>query len=364
MSEGKLDPTIIQTFEVKPAHLYVHEGEDTTNEEFRSARKMITENNIELDGPLAFGIQMARQEIINVEKEFGVEVKDARSMKVYILPETVFREVVKTLTKEDVGDTFAFHIQDLGGIVLQDEGGSVCFRASVVYHEFVHKFFDKHVQSYAKVKSPITHRMGKSYNYRRSGLSVEQIKRTGDLPTTEFRGDFLNELGNYLEQQRFMSLLIGRSEFHEEKELRNELLKKLRLTKPDDAWDVKARREDGGVSLLRLTQENIYPDENGELDLTRPIFYIQFATDLGKVCDPENNGKQFRDLLIRAKIDPSKQNDLRNLIDSKLEEGFYTKLKEAEYDTNDNFLDLLAQIQNVLYPNLKYSDLIIPEPPK
>lgn len=362
MSEGKLDPTVIQIFEVKPAHLYINDGETTSRDEMTAVRKAIRENKIEPKGSYALGIKMARQEILKVEEEFGLEIKDPRGMQVSILPEAAFRTIYKDMTKQDAGGSIGGYAQDLGGVILMKQDGPSYVQAGVIYHEFVHKFLERHVQAFANVKDLKTKRFGHAYDYRRSGLSVTNIKRSEKPPVVGDRGELLNELGNFLEEQRFMTLLLERPEFSDEKNIRDSLLKKMRL-RPQDAWDVKARIKDGKSVLLRFSQENIHPDNNGNFSPTSMHYYMQLATDLGKICDPENSGKLFRKLLLQAKIDPGKQNELRDLLDNKLGAGFYTKLKDAEYEQDYNFLDLLSKVQSALYPNLKYSDLIIPEPP-
>lgn len=347
MSEPLYDPTVLEKYDVPEAFRYSLDEEEVTNEEISAVRRLVRENKIEQKGAFAAGIKYARQEIIALENDLGLVQKDERSMQVAVLPDAVFEKAYFDLTRQEAGDSGGGYANALGSVVLRASTDPAYIKSSMVYHEFVHKFIDKHIQVFSKVRRP-SGRIAHDYVDRRSGLSVENVTKESSAKGTKPHGELLNELGNYMEQHRFILNILDKPEFAEEKQRREKLLRSMGFGESGGFWIANVKKQDGSTLQINLDRDSIHIDENGDFNPATLFFYMQLATDLGKACDPQNDGAAFRKLLLDCKVDPSKQNELRKMVDMGMGEGFYTRLKSAGYQSDDELLDLIVEVQSKL----------------
>ena len=350
MSETKIDPSIIRTYEVKPQHIYLPpDDKQTSSTEYRLARHMAIEGRVSPNPLLAIGIEEAKKQIIKREEELDLVVKKKQSMRVAILPPELYKKVYELLTKEEYRNSTSAYVPGMGTVLHTETQDPYYLQASDVYHEWVHRFLEVHVQVEAEMNQLKGGRREKSYFDNRSGIAVEQIHTTKEGRQKDRRGEMLNELGNYLEQNIFIQRLLRMPEFATEIENKQKMLAELNLH--DGLFGGFAQKPDGTRVQVIFTQNNLHAKDNGQLSITNSDVYMQFACDLALFCDPEHGGEEFRKLLLLARIDPVRQNDLRIMIDSKLGEGFYTKLKDMKYEVDDNFWDMFVYLQSRLYPN-------------
>lgn len=297
------------------------------------------------------GISAAKQSINNWRQKLGLEALDDDEMPVIFLAKDDF-----ALAYGDAGGISSeatrfdgFYAPSISQVFVSDKENSL-YASSVAYHELIHKYLE--IRSFAFFEADVMV-VGRQ---RRAGLMVDKVARAenGEIETVSASGDLLNELGNYLEQWKFIKdQVTGGLQFESQlRSARERFVKDTGFRDVDKmSLSISPKENKSETSdvvfdteMLAFYYLNSGNDENKGLSNT--ILFTQLALDMNELCDAVD-GKSFGEVLMMAKTKPELQVTLRNMLDEKMGRGFYKRLKESKYDGLDA-LRLLLDVQRKL----------------
>lgn len=238
----------------------------------------------------------------------------------------------------------ALYRPQIGISVVEEDGGSLLEGMRVV-HELIHKYIELHVTA-AKVSK----RGGIRSGLARAGLLVEKTKRRGgELRPT---GRLLNELPNYYFSQWWASeeLNTHANNWPVEIQARDRNLETLGLKMGQWHEFTNTLPTQRKIRKFRLLTDNLIPanasvdNEKKQLVISAWAVFVELASNLSQLIQ-EVEGKPLMFALLEAKINPRKQQKIKKAIDSRLGNGFYRKLKQADYPEIDDAIELLVQVQ-------------------
>ena len=196
-----------------------------SDEDFHTIEKKVEAEAIAPNDFIGGGIGLAKKTINNMEKSLDMEETDPNLMKVFILPNETFGELQKKLFKEVDPDLDGFSINGFEGVILGHDSVPVYEQSAAVFHEFIHKFFERHILAYAKVTDDDNETIDLIED-RRNGMMIKNLRRSTDEVSVS-SGLLLNELGNYFMQYRFANILLNSETFQKEAQHRLDNLKRL-----------------------------------------------------------------------------------------------------------------------------------------
>ena len=300
---------------------------------------------------LAKGIDVARDYINTLRTRFGLIKVDPHKMETLFLSKEKFNVHYKKLAKVDDVTSMAFATDVINPVVISTEDEiPKYFTASVGFHELIHKWLESSVRVYASEKTADNDTFRLFSEDRRSGLKVSKLKRTPEgIQEVGEVGSLLNELPNYLLQKVYIDDLLGKNEYRDvfPEEARQRKEKLYSLMGENNNYLIVTF--EGGREVI-FHRSNIHFDSNGNLMLERntvPFLAMQLASDINTICD-DIDGRPFWEVFLQAKLNPAIQNKLKESMDSKIGNGFYHRLKSAEYKA-ESMLSILTEVQDKLY---------------
>ncbi len=295
------------------------------------------------------GVQIAKDLILTLRNACGLSTIDAAEMSVLFVKREEFESNYRRLNLSSQGEAFGFagDILDDVVVMLREEIPEY-WLASLCFHELVHKWLEIKVRVYAveRLKDGMRRMFTEG---RRLGLSIKKINTQGsDNDTFDNYGELLNEIGNYALQFAFLS------------EVKNSPI--LQEAFSDEIQMLSARRQEtmgnsqymtgniDGMTII-FRRELVHFDKQGNnLFFSNDLFAIlcmELAADLNSLVG-QIDEKPFWQVLMESKLEPIKQNILREKIDRVLGSGFYSKLKRSNTECADVAL-LLKQVQDKLF---------------
>lgn len=225
-----------------------------------------------------------------------------------------------------------------GQVYLPEHEGGL-FEVGSAVHEWIHKFLDLHVAVAQNDSSGINYR-----SFARTGLSVS---RYNSREKGRLIGNFVNELPNYYFQEMYMrqELLSHPDIWKDESQFREAVCRK--LNKREGDWIVASLLN----SEIKLWTGHIYKGTIQGEDIENPhineyFLFFELASDLALLCN-NVDGDPLMLAMLKAKVDPKKQEAVRKVIDSKMGNGYYRRLREVPYPGLDATLvfELISEIQ-------------------
>jgi hypothetical protein len=343
------EPSRIKLYQIPYSSFKTDFYSGMENGDLKRAVNFIEKRRIAPGPVLAEGIKLARTEISNLQKEFGLNELPHSTMDVAVLSENDFKRLFMMVSGVSWNGLVAGYLQDLDSVLVMDRNVSSYAMATTAYHELVHKHIDAHVQALARKKTGLFGREKEFKDNRRSGLKVRYFPKQG--VRSVIIGELLNELGNHLEEARFTKILLEMPFYKAEADKRDRIL-------TDVISDPVKGYMDFGVRIgntdhpVRIVAENMHPHKEGKVPITHNTVLRQLVSDLETVCDLSSGTLTFRKRLLEAKIDPSKQNSLKELLDGTFGNGFFRDLKTTENRLDYDLVVLIAEVQSRLYPDL------------
>lgn len=340
MTERIIDPSVQEVYEV--GQQYVRLGEGLSEEKLKTIIEDIKSVKREPGRLMKAGIALAKNSIIDLEKKLEIPIRDMGEAKVAILSDTDYRRIYYDFSGVDAETSTGVYTNILDMVLVQEKFGFNYVSASDVFHEFIHRFIDRKIQVITEF--PMENgTVDYEYETRRIGLKIKNI-RSG-----EGINDLLNELGNYLQQKKFIDKLLLDPDFKEEASKREEYLHQLGFVDGKSlSYTVKAFSPDGHKVNARIAKDNLHFDLQGNVIYNLCFFAMQLGSDLEKLL-ANDGGMPFGDLILLAKVNPKTQNELRNRLDAQMGKGFYKKLRTTSYDVK-GLLDIFEEVQKKLYP--------------
>ncbi|MFV1917082.1 MAG: hypothetical protein ACC618_01155 [Patescibacteria group bacterium] len=313
----------------------------------------IRKDSLQPDKRLERGLELARRFVNRLNKMVGISEVDPQKMEILLLSKESYGKHYKSVTGKDPGKSCGL-MMDLVKPVLVEKGNYPDYiLASFATHELIHKRTETHVRAFHTESEPVGDKglitVETTFTEeRRYGLMVAKLKREGGkVVETQFTGELLNELPNYLFQGAFIDELLtgeeGREIFKDEIEKREE---RLRGFSSEDYTYLIAPLKDGSGREIRIDRPNVHFDKKGNLLINQASFVVrQLADDLSNLVGAVE-GETFGQVLLKAKVEPKIQGKIRKAVDSKMGKGFYRRLKNAKVEDG---LNLLVEVQSKLY---------------
>jgi hypothetical protein len=185
---------------------------------------------------------------------------------------------------------------------------------------------------------------------RRIGLAITRLIRdavTGELSSKQRLGELLNEFGCIAWQDVYLNQLRTSPEFRElfrdEINARNEKLFEYFGNDKTGTVSYPLTDEFEGTSIT-IYSKNLHWNKLGEEKFNAVTVLTQIIDEMSLKI-PFVAEMNFRTALIKMKLMPEAQHALRVAIDKVYGRGFYSKLRRVDYDSTDELLELLIEIQ-------------------
>lgn len=229
------------------------------------------------------------------------------------------------------------------------------FIASNAFHELVHRWLEPKEVIYRDSQDEDSNIRSSYFELGRTGLKVRKVKKdpeTGDVSEIEYTGHFLNELGNYAMQSVFLHNLINDSKinglFSDEIEAREKMLEK-RYPQYKRGFTIFDVTDEHGIDhKVAIGSQNIHFYDGSLTSVNANLstsIMLQIVDELEEIVGNVNGGN-FKNILAYFKVHPEEQKYLRRLLDDKLGDGFYKKLKNLDMESYSAVIDLLSELQH------------------
>jgi len=308
-----------------------------TDEEIAQIENDLRSKSLEQSPSEKLVIESTKIGLNNLRNNLGLEKIPLDTIEVLFLNEGNFKKAYQDITGEDEVCAVACASGSLHPVLIQESNNRDYYIGSIVFHELVHKYIDLNVDAKAKTDAePIV-------ESRRSGMSIQNISTRTNI------GEIINELGNYACQSGFISSILKLDDYKWELEEKNQLIKALGFDPRNFFFPAVINDK-----ILEKPIQIIYEKKNIHFNKDKEILWgelaslmMQLESDLNVVCG-DIEGKTFGNFLIECKRDPRKQNILRKVVDEKVSQGFYRKLREYE-QIPKNIVAMMHEVQEKRY---------------
>ena len=292
---------------------------------YTSAEGELRSAAIEPSGKELHGFELARQQVLSLQRKLGLFPTDKAKMEVLVLPPNVYDVI-------DPGDTAALTLYPMGAVLIKQ--GSYSFyheAAGLAFHELIHRWLEPNSLAYSKNK---TQSKTVTISLRRTGL-IAFLPQQEDKDYAT-RGYLLNEMGTHYLEKHFLQELRALPLFSDEDKRLRKLFRLHGLAR-DGFYDMNT-----GSSELTIHKSNLIFTE-GQLD----IWYINQLIDNLQFLTGDITGESLGMALVRCKIDPRYQNIVRKRVDAEMGAGFYSRLR-ASFGDEDELIEFLFETQTVI----------------
>lgn len=300
-------------------------------EEFETA---IREKSIEPDERLKHFFDLARDYLAFLQRMVGIPETDKSKLEVCLVDEDQAIRVFEDIYNIELRDFKGLHLKFVDPVVVVND--SLLTKphfAATALHEWIHHCIDAPVTRFSPQKTVEGVSMN-YFDYRVGLFSIMNSKRF-----RKQRSLFLNELGNQVWQWYFYLHVHEKSpdSIPYVQQMREYLIKK-KYHCTDDTL-IQTHRD---ISIkCNISNFSILAD--GTLDLDLDGLAAQLVDDLTIACGL-GEGELAR-LLLKAKVEPKIQNQIRKILDRVFERGFYAKLRKAK-PSLDTYFEIISEVQS------------------
>lgn len=309
------------------------------------------------------GFLFAGQVVNHLRHNIGLPEITDKDIQVVLLERDKFQKHKQSFTGEESTDTLAFASGDLSPVAVMLQGDVPEYlTASMACHELVHKWLEQHVRVYSSIENADRTGQDKSSQQyrrlltesRRSGLAVKKVGyENGQFTQKERIGEILNEIPNYMVQAAYIREVLRKDSgmFEGEANVRRQMLSKYLKESGIEETDISGKLFVADGKPVVLDIDNMHFDSNGKPLFegnSLPYFVMQLGSDLSRVCGDIDN-QPFGNVLLEAKTNPVIQNKIKTVVDAKMGEGFFARLRNADFSGKD-VIPLLSEVQAKLYP--------------
>ncbi|MBI4129892.1 hypothetical protein HY468_01100 [Candidatus Roizmanbacteria bacterium] len=316
-------------------------------EPYLSTLHLMRENAIRPDPVLTRGIALARNLTNNLRRNVGLKTVPSNEMEVILLEKDKFDSyyrVLGGLGEDEKIQAIGFSAQLLAPVVVQHHPDlPAYFLASLALHEFIHRWLELSSTVFTvKQENNVRHL---SYLSSRDGLTIYKTFRKYPDISPQRQGMLLNEIPNLIFQRAFIELVLDDPNYS--------MLFEEEIEKRDKALAINGLSHVGyhylnaqGYTCL-LDRSLTYHNTRGVAvteDTITPITLLQLAGDLLKIYSEQDKTTSFPELLLHAKINPRFQSRIKNIMDARMGDGFFNRLKHAKYEPAD-IMSILSELQ-------------------
>lgn len=228
-------------------------------------------------------------------------------------------------------------------IIVDDDILPDFFKTAMYLHEDIHKHLEYKTRTFSRPFADCITTQG-----ARLGLRVPKVQKSseGTLEKLGNVGVLVNELPNYFYQMEFVRWILnskeGRELYTDEVELQESAKRLLRL-EPNGRLVITLGDVDAKIII---DERNAIFFNDGKFRLNTPELAAQLMDDLEKLVG-EIDRKPMHRILLEAKVNPKLQSKIKKVVDEKLGNGFFRKLKNSDADP-ESIANLLIEVQSKL----------------